>query len=92
MDEPLRHISESAATTVTISKVATPSTAVASYAAMKLGESELALIGLFFTIVFGLLGLLVNWYFRHKENKRRDEEHAMHKAEHEATMARLTAK
>ena len=92
MNEPLRHISESAATTVTVAKIGTTGSSIATVGASFAGENTIAVMGLVATVIFGLMGVIVNYYFRHKENKRRDEEHAMHKAEHEATMARLTAK
>ena len=93
MHGPLRQISESASTTVTIAKIATPSAAISSYAASKIGESELAILGFIATMVFGSLGLFVNWYFRRKEDRRREAEKLLQEREdvrreeeHKATM------
>ncbi len=83
MSEPLRHISEAAATTVTASKIGTAGATATTIGASYFGQTDIALAGLAATVFFGVMGVLVNWYFRHKEDKRRDEEHR-------ATMAKLT--
>lgn len=99
MDVPLRQISEAAATTVTVSKFATPSALAATTAATYFGENTIAWLGLGATIFFGALGVCVNWYFRHKEHKlrlaearRADEAHEMAKIEHKATLLSLAKK
>lgn len=40
-------------------------------------------------IFLGLGGLVVNWYYRHKEDRRNQAEHELRKAEHDLRMAKL---
>ena len=97
------HLAEpiaSAATVATVnaSKIGTVSGVVVATTASYFGDYGIAIAGLCFTILFGILGLLVSWHFKSKEHKLKEaeavrdaERHEMAKAEHRATIDRLAS-
>lgn len=91
-DQYVEPITTATTSLVTVSKIGTVGGVGVAGVAEMFGERSIALFGLGFTILFGVLGLLVTYHFKNKEyvlkakeDNRRDEEHA-------ATMARLTEK
>jgi hypothetical protein len=75
MSEPLRQLSEAGATAVTVSKVGITGSTIATIGASFAGQNEIAVVGLIATIIFGIIGVVVNFYFRFKEDRRREREH-----------------
>jgi hypothetical protein len=94
MSEYLAEPVTSAATIATInaSKLGTVGGAVVATSASFFGEYGIAILGLCFTVLFGLLGLIVTYHFKNKEHALKVKEDARRDAEHAATMARLTAR
>lgn len=93
MSDYLTEPAASAATLATInaSKFGTVGGAVVAGGASFFGEYGIAILGLCFTVMFGLMGLVVTYHFKTKEHALKVKEDERRDAEHAATMARLTS-
>ncbi len=100
-DQLAEPIGQAASTTITVAKIGTPTSAAIAGLAGMAGDNLIALAGLFFTILFGVLGVVVSYYFKHKAHQLAREmayeelalkrqENTRLAIEHEATMKRLT--
>ena len=76
MSSTVNGIPEGAANIVNVTKIATPAGGVVSFFGFNMTQDAfLGWAGLVVTITFGLLGVGVNWYFKYKEDRRREAEH-----------------
>lgn len=95
-DQYVEPITTTATTLVTISKLGTVGSTAVAAGASWLQQYGIAVAGLAFTVLFGVLGLLVSHYFKNKEfelnEKLKNREDQRRDEEHKATMARLMQK